>query len=48
MKRLLTAIALLAILPLTRITGQVAPRSYAEARDYTRWEKEVASYEAAD
>src|SRR4051812_22210224 len=31
--------------------GQVVPsagRPYAEARDYAKWEKEVAAYEAAD
>ena len=28
--------------------GQEAPRPYAEARDYAKWEKEVAAYEAAD
>ena len=27
---------------------QDSPRTYAEARDYTRWEKEVAAYEASD
>ncbi len=48
MKRLATAITLLAILPLAEIPGQQAPRPYAEARDYTKWEKEVAAYEAAD
>ncbi len=48
MKRLVTAITLLAMLPLTEIPGQEAPRSYAERRDYTKWEKEVAAYEAAD
>jgi lysophospholipase L1-like esterase len=48
MKRLATAIALLAMLPLAEIQGQHAPRPYAEARDYTKWEKEVAAYEAAD
>ena len=48
MKRLVTAITLLAMLPLAEIPGQHAPRPYAEARDYTKWEKEVAAYEAAD
>jgi len=48
MKRLVTAITLLAMLPLAEIRGQQAPRPYAEARDYTKWEKEVAAYEAAD
>src|SRR5262245_61528200 len=47
MKRLVTAITLLAMLPLAEIPGQHAPRSYVEARDYTRWEKEVAAYEVA-
>ena len=28
--------------------GQEAQRAYAEARDYSQWEKEVADYEAAD
>lgn len=27
---------------------QDAPRTYAEARDYAKWEKEVAAYEASD
>jgi lysophospholipase L1-like esterase len=48
MKRLVTAITLLAMLPLAEIPGQQVPRSYVEARDYTKWEKEVAAYEAAD
>ena len=48
MKRLVTAITLLAMIPLAEVSGQVAPRSYAETRDYTKWEKEVAAYEAAD
>lgn len=30
------------------VTGQTVPRPYAEARDYSVWEKEVAAYEAAD
>ena len=47
MKRLLTAITLLAMLPVAEIPGQHA-RSYAEGRNYTKWEKEVAAYEAAD
>ena len=42
------AFCLLAIPP-APIVGQEATRSrYAVARDYARWEKEVASYEAAD
>ena len=48
MKRLLTALALLALVPLAEIPGQDAHRSYAERRDYTIWEKEVAAYESAD
>jgi lysophospholipase L1-like esterase len=30
------------------LLGQQPPRPYAEARDYAKWEKEVAAYEAAD
>lgn len=47
MKHLLSAVAfgLLAISP---VHGQESPRPYAEARDYSRWEKEVAAYEASD
>src|SRR5689334_3123860 len=49
MKRLVTAITLLAMLPLAEIPGQQLPRSYVEARDFTKWEKEVAAYiEQAD
>jgi lysophospholipase L1-like esterase len=47
MKLLLPVIALgLLMLPPAR--GQEAPRSYAAARDYSRWEKEVTAYEASD
>ena len=47
MKLLLPVIALgLLMLPPARWPG--APRSYAAARDYSRWEKEVTAYEAAD
>src|SRR3954469_2826917 len=48
MKRLVTAAILaLGLLPGPPARGQ-APRPYAEARDYARWEKEVAAYEASD
>ena len=47
MKILLPVIALgLLVLPPAR--AQDAPRPYAEARDYAKWEKEVAAYEASD
>jgi hypothetical protein len=47
MKHLVSVIALglLALLP---AIGQEAPRPYATARDYAKWEKEVAAYEEAD
>ena len=46
--RKLAAPALIALgLMAVPALGQVA-RSYAEARDYGKWEKEVAAYEAAD
>jgi lysophospholipase L1-like esterase len=48
MKRLVTAITLLVVLPVAEIPGQQERRPYAEARDYTKWEKEVTAYEAAD
>ncbi len=52
MKHLVTAatmmLGLLAALPPAVLLGQEAPRPYAGARDYARWEKEVAAYEAAD
>ena len=48
MKRLVTTITLLAMFPLAELPVQQAPFPYAEARDYTKWEKEVAAYEAAD
>ena len=52
MKRALTAaIIALGLLVASRpvaIRGQTAPRPYSEARDYAKWEKEVAAYEAAD
>src|SRR4051812_30037494 len=48
MIRLATAAILaLCLLSSHPARGQ-APPSYAEARDYARWEKEVAAYEAAD
>jgi lysophospholipase L1-like esterase len=43
----LLLLGLLASSPPTRLLGQTVP-SYAAARDYSRWEKEVAAYEAAD
>ncbi len=47
MKRLSsTAIILLSIL--SPAVAQDGPRSYAEARDYSKWEKEVAAYEESD
>lgn len=52
MKQLLRAatmmLGLLASLPPEVLPGQEAPRPHAEARDYAKWEKEVAAYEAAD
>ena len=48
MNRLATASIALGLLALAPARGQEAPRPYAEARDYARWEKEVAAYEAAD
>ena len=53
MKNLLTAAILLlgqaTLFPPTVTRGQVAPeRSYAATRDYSKWEKEIAAYEAAD
>jgi lysophospholipase L1-like esterase len=42
-------LGLLAAIPTTDLLSQEAPRSrYAAERNYTRWEKEVAAYEAAD
>ena len=41
-------LGLLAAIPPAAVLGQAAPRPYAEARDYAKWEKEVAAYEAAD
>ena len=43
------AMALLASIPTACLSGQEAPAArYASTRDYARWEKEVAAYEAAD
>jgi lysophospholipase L1-like esterase len=43
------ALGVLVAIPLTDGLGQEAPGGrYAAARDYARWEKEVAAYEAAD
>jgi lysophospholipase L1-like esterase len=47
MKHLLSAIAL-GLLAVPPAHGQEVPRPYAEARDYSKWEKEVAAYEASD
>jgi lysophospholipase L1-like esterase len=48
MKRLAsTAIILLAAIP-SALSQQGGPRSYAESRDYSKWEKEVAAYETSD
>jgi lysophospholipase L1-like esterase len=44
----LLSLTLLTVAAPTGAPGQQAPRPYAEARDYSRWEKEVAAYEAAD
>ena len=53
MKKPLTAaimtLGLLATLPPAEMLGQPAPGDgYAATRDYSKWEKEVAAYEAAD
>jgi len=52
MKKLVAAaivtLGLLGALSPAVTLGQGASRPYAEARDYTKWEKEVAAYEAAD
>jgi lysophospholipase L1-like esterase len=47
MKILLPVIAF-GLLALPPAHAQDAPRPYAEARDYAKWEKEVAAYEASD
>lgn len=47
MKNLLSAIVL-GLLAIPSAHGQEFPRLYAEARDYSKWEKEVAAYEASD
>ncbi len=53
MKRLasatVVALGLLAAAPSTNLLGQAqTPGDYAARRDYAKWEKEVAAYEAAD
>jgi lysophospholipase L1-like esterase len=50
MKNLTTTaiIALCSVAILSPAVGQEGPRSYAEARDYAKWEKEVAVYQEAD
>jgi lysophospholipase L1-like esterase len=49
MKKLSTAaIVALGLLTVPPAHSQQAPRPYADARDYAKWEKEVAAYEASD
>lgn len=49
MKKLSSAaIVALGLLTVPPALGQEAPRPYANARDYAKWEKEVAAYEASD
>ncbi|HEY2158670.1 MAG TPA: GDSL-type esterase/lipase family protein [Isosphaeraceae bacterium] len=53
MKRLapcaIAALGLLTAIPSTNLLGQERPGGrYAAERDYAKWEKEVAAYEAAD
>ena len=53
MKKTVTAVTialgLIAAITPTDLSGQEGPgNSYAAARDYGKWEKEVAAYEAAD
>src|SRR5580700_9847969 len=49
MKKLSSAVIVaLGLLTVPPAHGQEASRPYAEARDYAKWEKEVAAYEAAD
>jgi lysophospholipase L1-like esterase len=49
MKKLtIAAVLALGLLALPPALGQGSPRPYAEARDYAKWEKEVAAYEASD
>ena len=45
---IILSFALLTAFAPADVLGQGAPRPNAEARDYSRWEKEVAAYEAAD
>ncbi|SIO56752.1 Lysophospholipase L1 [Singulisphaera sp. GP187] len=47
MKHLLSAIAL-GLLAIPPAHGEGVPRPYIEARDYSKWENEVAAYEASD
>jgi lysophospholipase L1-like esterase len=47
-KNLSTAIIVLGLLATTPSLGQQAGRQYSEARDYAKWEKEVAAYEVSD
>jgi lysophospholipase L1-like esterase len=45
----IVALGLLAVSPPAPVPGQEAGKgSYADKRDYARWEKEVTAYEAAD
>jgi lysophospholipase L1-like esterase len=52
MKKLATTaivtLGLLVALAPSATIGQQSPLPYSEARDYAKWEKEVAAYEAAD
>jgi lysophospholipase L1-like esterase len=48
MNRRVSAILLLGLLPLADTPAQQATPTYAETRDYTKWEQEVAAFEAAD
>jgi lysophospholipase L1-like esterase len=49
MKNAIIAIAMGLLAPLPYLRGQDAPTSrYAAARNYSRWEKEIAGYEASD
>jgi lysophospholipase L1-like esterase len=43
-----TIIAISSLATLSPAFAQEGGRSYAKARDYTKWEKEVAAYEEAD
>ena len=47
MKRPTAILMFLAALPLSA-SAQELPRTYAATRDYAKWEKEIAAYEAAD